>query len=48
MQQNISLRENFGDYDKNKDKVYQQWIENVKTKHDKDLEKYLLFNNTYL
>ena len=39
MEQNMKLKNNFKNYDNNKDKIYQKWIEDVKHKHDKEVEK---------
>jgi hypothetical protein len=39
MEQHQALKENFNNYDKNKDKVYQQWIANLKLKHDNEIEQ---------
>jgi hypothetical protein len=39
MEQHQALKENFNNYDQNKDKVYQQWIANLKLKHDNEIEQ---------
>jgi hypothetical protein len=38
-EQNSLLKNNFTNYDENKDKVYQKWIEDIKFKHDKEIKR---------
>lgn len=38
--QNAGLKGNFQNYDANKDQVYEKLIANMKTSHQKDIEKY--------
>jgi hypothetical protein len=39
MEQHKKLKENFNNYDQGKDKVYQQWIADLKIKHDKEIQE---------